>query len=296
MPCYHPLRATKRHDPHTGKNRVRILRKDDPWPDQSLVGSSSERMFLPCGQCIGCRLERSRKWAIRCIHEAQMHEDNCFITLTFDGENVTNSLVKADFQKFMKRLRKCFDDRTIRYFHCGEYGSLLQRPHHHACLFGVDFPDKTLFSQRQGVRLYVSGTLQKLWPYGYSTVGEVTFESAAYVARYILKKQTGEKAPAHYAGRLPEYTTMSRRPGLGSAWFNKFGSDVFPSDEIILPGRGPCKPPKYYDRIFDRIDPVRMEAVKRKRLEEQENPDLQRLKAGEVIKKQQIGMLPREVE
>ena len=120
---------------------------------------------MPCGQCIGCRLERSRQWAIRCVHEASLWPDNCFVTLTFDDDNIisSGSLVKADFQKFMKRLRKRFG-KGVRYFHCGEYGDLLGRPHHHACLFNFSFPDRYLWSSSGGVNLYRSPTLEELWP------------------------------------------------------------------------------------------------------------------------------------
>ena len=100
----------------------------------------------------------------------------------------------------------------VRFFHCGEYGELLYRPHYHACLFGFDFSDKVLWSTRGGVRLYRSKILEKLWTFGFSTIGDVTFESAAYVARYCTKKITGDKADEHYNGRSPEYVTMSRPP------------------------------------------------------------------------------------
>ncbi len=195
---------------------------------------------LPCGQCSGCRLERSRSWAVRCVHEASLHDENCFITLTFNNHYLDpiGSLDKRTFQLFMKRLRKEIAPGKVRFFHCGEYGSKMKRPHHHACLFGFDFPDKWLFDTREGVDLYRSPMLERLWPFGFSTIGEVTFESAAYVARYISKKINGELAPAHYArvdhktgemfSILPEYITMSLRPGIAGAWFDKFEGDVFP--------------------------------------------------------------------
>ena len=158
---------------------------------------------LPCGQCVGCRLERSRQWAIRCMHEAQMHEDNCFITLTFNPESLDDrsnpwSLDVRDFQLFMKRLRKKYG-AGIRFYHCGEYGELNKRPHYHACIFGFDFPDKRLWKvTNSGHRLYISESLDELWPFGFCTIGNVTFESAAYVARYIMKKVNGDAAADHY--------------------------------------------------------------------------------------------------
>ena len=172
-----------------------------------------------------------------------MHEDNCFITLTFSDKELLKrenplSVDTRDFQKFMKRLRK-YTGKKVRYFHCGEYGDENMRPHYHACLFGLDFEDKYVWMERNGNKLYRSPTLEKIWPFGYSSIGEVNFETAAYVARYVMKKVTGEGKDRlkvkecdgelvelkHYqmldkdTGEIielkPEYTTMSRRPGIG---------------------------------------------------------------------------------
>ena len=157
MACYRPLRAYALRNAE-GKMQVSFKRK---------IGY--EPIWLPCGQCIGCRLERSRQWAMRCMHEAQMYDRNCFVTLTYDDEHLppNGSLNKRDFQLFMKRLRKRYGS-GIRYYQCGEYGELLGRPHHHAILFNFDFDDKVLWSVRDGVRLYRSASLEQLWPHGYS--------------------------------------------------------------------------------------------------------------------------------
>jgi hypothetical protein len=186
MPCYHPISAWQLLNVKTAKGKPTISFKN-PYarPSPTRVG-----IQVPCGQCIGCRLERSRQWAIRCVHEAYGHEDNAFITLTYAPEHLPHdvSLNISHFQKFMKRLRKAISPKLVRFFHCGEYGELNQRPHYHACLFGYDFPDKVLYTIRDECRLYRSPMLEKLWPMGFATVGDVTFESAAYVARYITKK------------------------------------------------------------------------------------------------------------
>lgn len=298
MPCYHPMLAYRSKD---GKN------ENGKWPIvfDPKEGYSDMTVKLPCGQCIGCRLERSRQWAVRCMHEAQMHDQSCFVTLTFNDFHVRNTLVKRDFQLFMKRLRKAIEPDKVRYFHCGEYGDMYSRPHHHACLFGFDFPDKVYWKTKNGVDLYISAMLQSLWTdpktktsLGYCTIGNVTFESAAYVARYVLKKKFGAQAKEVYKERIPEYVTMSRRPGIGSTWFEKFSSDVYPSDEVVVRKKIMCKPPKYYDRIYDQIEAISFEAVKRERAKQahkHEKP-LQRLIDAEIIKKQQIGLLRREVE
>lgn len=195
-----------------------------------------------------------------------MYEDNAFLTLTYDDAHLPDppSLDKTAFPGFMKRLRSRFEGQRIRYFHCGEYGDRSERPHYHACVFGFDFPDKEFWHDRKGYPVWRSDTLESLWPFGFSEIGSVTFESAAYVARYICKKVTGPGAKAAYervdvtTGELfqlePEYVTMSRRPGIGAGWFEKFKSDVFPSDEVVVRGKV-AKPPRYYDLAFEREDP-----------------------------------------
>lgn len=222
------------------------------------VGGSLE---LPCGQCIGCRLERSRQWAMRCMHEASLHESNAFITLTYDDANLPHagSLNYRDFQLFMKRLRKVAGKVT---FYCGgEYGEELSRPHFHACIFGYDFPDKVYFKKASdGSKLYTSKLLEKLWPSGMSSCGSVTFASAAYIARYCVQKVNGDAAKAHYETitddgeivmRTPEFNHMSLKPAIGKRWLDKFQSDVYPRDYVVVNGVK-TKPPKYYDTLFEK--------------------------------------------
>ena len=161
MPCYHPITAYRSitgRDKSTGKWQIVFTKRD---------GYTDLEVKIPCGKCVGCRLERSRQWAIRCVHEAKMHENNCFITLTYNDKNVdkNGSLNKRDFVLFMKKLRKKYSE-GIRFFHCGEYGEEFSRPHHHACIFNFDFPDKKLYTIRQNTKLYRSDNLEKLWPNG----------------------------------------------------------------------------------------------------------------------------------
>lgn len=292
MPCYKPLQAGRSKLPDSdGKYRILFNIK---FPRQF------ESIQLPCGQCIGCRLERSRQWAVRCVHEASLHESNCFITLTFNNAhlNPEGSLVKGDFQKFMKRLRKRFGS-GVRYFHCGEYGEKLARPHHHACLFNFDFPDRVHWQTRQGIALFTSEALKELWPFGFSTIGDVTFESAAYVARYVTKKITGKLAPAHYAGRLPEYVTMSRRPGIARGWIDQFKSDVYPADKVIIRGGVEAKPPRYYDSIFDLSDHEQFVKVRDRRVKlAKSSPDntRERLDVRHEIQKRKCTFLKRGYE
>lgn len=303
MPCYAPLQAFRSDNFHASGKRV--IKFSTPQAKLFQAGGDSvvdrEYFFnLPCGRCVGCRLERSRQWALRCVHEASLYDKNCFITLTYAPEHLPsdNSLDVRHFQLFMKRLRKEFGS-DIRFFHCGEYGELYKRPHYHACIFNFSFDDLVLLTNRNGVPLYESATLKRLWPFGLSSVGEVTFESAAYVARYIMKKVTGDAAEQHYSGRKPEYVTMSRRPGLAAGWFDKFSTDVYPHDHVIVRGRE-CKPPRFYDSLYELIDADDMELIRERRMldsvERFDDNSFVRLKVKEQCKLTQISRLVRTVD
>lgn len=212
-----------------------------------------ERLLVPCGQCWGCRLQQSREWAVRCVHEASFHKQNCFLTLTYDNAYLpeNGSLVKKHLQDFWKRLRKYVGERRIRYYACGEYGSQLLRPHYHAIVFNWWPDDALLFSFRGRTRFFVSSVLCRLWPYGFHTVSDVTYNSAAYVARYVLKKITGDAASEHYGDRIPEFTVMSRKPGIGFDWILTYPGDVYPADFVVINNKMKLKPPRYYDNIYD---------------------------------------------
>lgn len=236
-------------------------------------GYGDRPLSLPCGQCIGCRVERSRQWALRCVHESQMHTQNCFITLTYAPECIPGDggLRVDHWQKFAKRLRKAAG--PFRFFHCGEYGDVNKRPHYHACVFGLDFSgDRILLRSDSRGSLYFSPQLSRIWGMGHTSVGDLTYESAAYVARYVVGKLTGERGEVEY-GRVdtstgevwsvrPPYVTMSRRPGVGSTWFEKFASDVYPSDEVVHKGRR-FRPPRFYDA---KLPEAELDEIKRKRV------------------------------
>ncbi|WNK14964.1 MAG: replication initiator protein [Microvirus sp.] len=294
MPCYHPIdgyRSRAGRNPKTGA-----------WPvvfNQSL-GYIDMPVRVPCGQCVGCRLERSRQWAVRCLHEASLHKNNCFVTLTYNNEHldVNKSLNKRDITLFLKKLRKKYGSK-IRYLQCGEYGSLTQRPHHHLIIFGFDFPDKYLWETRNGCRLYRSPSLEKLWTFGHSRVGGVTFESCAYVARYILKKITGQNAALHYLNRIPEYITMSRRPGIAREWFERYSSDVYPSDQCVIRPGVIARPPRYYDKRYDLQSPKMFAKIKVQRLKAARasvDNSLIRLADRERVQLAKLKALPRPLQ
>jgi len=302
MPCYSPLRGWRSRSRGANGRRPIVFKASEGYPDLPVK--------VPCGQCIGCRLERSRQWAIRCVHEASEYDDNCFITLTYDNDHLPdlNSLNVRDWQLFMKRFRKKYSYRRFKFFHCGEYGDLNKRPHYHAIIFGVDFEDRRFFKENNGVPLYTSETLEKLWPFGYSTVGDVTFESAAYVARYCLKKITGDAADAHYrvekvdqdgvvtvvGYRKPEYTTQSN--GIGRRWLDKYGRVVRRDDSVVLRGRE-MRPPRFYDKVFEHDAPEEFEKTRRRRARSarvhQADSTPERLAVREKVQHRRLPLLPR---
>jgi len=332
MPCYHPMQAWHSKVKNDSGKRSLVFNSTQAY-------QSDNPIEIQCGQCIGCRLERSRQWAIRCLHEASLHEDNCFITLTFSEEGLQqrendyikinkkrkkpkplprkDSVFTEDNQLFMKKLRKKYGS-DIRFYHCGEYGDANKRPHYHSLLFNFDFPDKKLLTIKNGERHYVSEILEGtenykinhshlfkndnhkkikgLWPYGMCIIGDVTFESAAYVARYIMKKKFGKQAEEHYKGRKPEYTTMSRNPGIAKKWFDKYKTDLYPSDFIVV-NRNKCNVPKYYDKLLEKYFTFEYEVLKDKRIDNMDvhHPDLteDRLAVREIVQTKRLEQLVR---
>lgn len=286
MPCYSPLQAYKTK---SGDVVFSELKRHD----------IDYQFNLPCGQCIGCRLERSRQWAVRCMHEASLYKNNSFITLTYEDAKLPerNSLYYPHFQLFLKRLRKHAGPTRVRFYMCGEYGEQTNRPHYHACLFNWDWEDKRYWrTTATGEKSYRSDALEKLWPHGNAETGSVTFESAAYVARYIMKKVTGKNAEEHYNGREPEFNEMSLKPGIGANWFELWKKDVYPHDYVIVRGVK-AKPPKYYDQMLKRIDPILLDTIKENRELEgykhhQDNTP-ERLAVKEIVATAKVNQLKR---
>lgn len=243
------------------------------------------------------------------MHEAQMHENNCFVTLTYSDQSVPADygLRYSDYQKFIRSLRKAHG--KVRFYMCGEYGEQLLRPHFHAALFGFDPPDREyLRTTESGAKLYTSATLSKHWPHGHVSVGDVTFESAAYIARYVMKKANGKLAEEVYARTnpvtgetwkvLPEFTRMSLKPGIGATWLEKYQSDVYPNDAVLVNGRF-VRPPRYYDQQMEAKHPEILESLQVGREQRaratacDSTPD--RLKSRELVTRAKLNFKKRKI-
>ncbi|QXP08433.1 MAG: replication initiator protein [Arizlama microvirus] len=309
MPCYHPISAWQLLNVKTANGKPTLSFKN-PFakPTKNRVG-----IQVPCGLCIGCALEKSRQWAVRCVHESQMHDDSAFVTLTYDPKYLPSygSLQKgkqSDQEYFLKNLRQAILPSKIKFFMCGEYGDKNTRPHYHYLIFGYGFPDRKFFQEKNGVKLYTSELLSSKWPYGFSTCGNISMESAAYVARYCLKKvqareDASEMDADNFSGQIPEYVNMSRGgrtgKGLGYKWYTDYKSDVFPCDNVVVAGKM-GKPPRYYDKQFELDNYNLYEKIKLDRkikaINNASDNTTARLLVKEICKKSQISQLKRGLE
>lgn len=310
MPCYHPLKAFKVGVNPSGKPKYKICSydveyvyvKDDSCfcSDVRNSGPSFELVEdyieIPCGKCIGCRLQQSREWATRIMLEAQDHDECWFVTLTYDDEHVPElefakdvdpdsgelldtgkllTLCKRDLQLFNKRLRKHFSADKIRFFACGEYGETTARPHYHSIYFGLHIKDLQFFKMSKlGDKYFTSDTLTRLWGNGHVLLAQVTWESAAYVARYVTKKLTGDAAKYWYddIGLTAPFTVMSRRPGIASRYFEENASELLRFDGgYISTKKGSVNfpNPKYFKRKLDLLFPEEYAIIKSQKVQNQ---------------------------
>lgn len=306
MPCFHPLRAATKLD-----GRVKIIGA------MNHTTAGEGEIAIPCGQCQGCRIDKSKMWALRCYHESQLHQHNEFATFTYEDEPFGGTLVRHHFQNFMKRLRRARPKENIRYYMCGEYGGQLKRPHYHACLFGLELHDRELWKIQNGHRLYRSKELNELWGLGFALTGDITLESAAYVARYVMKKITGKAAKKTddngltYYERMdentgeiytlePEYSTMSLKPAIGKNWYEKYSLDCFPSDFLVDPKGHKHSMPRYYDKLKEIEDAGTYELIKNDRKQRYEkfadNNTPKRLRVREKVFEARFRNLERPLE
>lgn len=277
MSCYRPVFGYIDIRPGIGK-RFHLLRFQGERTELERERMEADSKFLevPCGKCLGCRLDKSKEWATRIMLESKYYlSDEChFITFTYDDDHIPtlknglHTLVTAaEFGKELKRLRSLLDRSSgdkIRFYGCGEYGDKFERPHYHFIIFGLKLPDKQLFKiSKSGSPIYVSEFLNNFWNKGFVTVQDLTYESAAYTARYVMKKQTKKFHEAY--GRVPEWVNMSRKPGIGRQYFEDYKDQIYKFDGIPVKQRHGAymqKPSRYFDKLYDVSDHEKCEAIK----------------------------------
>jgi hypothetical protein len=281
--------------------------------------TEEQEQKVPCGKCLSCKLSYAKEWALRIYHENSLCTASCFLTLTYNDDHLPSdrSVHRSEVVNFIKRLRKKISPIKIKTFYCGEYGSERGRPHYHIILLGYDFPDKEyLRTSQSGNVLWESKILDSLWTdsktkksKGFANIGEVTFESAGYIARYCLKKtkdkkdyvfvdgydeETGEITKMHNLN--PEFIGMSQ--GIGKNWHELFKEDT---DKDYLETNGfKHKIPRYYDKLREKADPDSLAAIKeereRKAKENASDNTTRRRLAKNEVKKAQNKMLIRSLE
>lgn len=285
MPCLNPIGAyrTENLNGHNltknGKNKVFFLQKGQLPPRRCSLLDTFE---IHCAKCVGCQLKRASDWATRCMHEYENHDEGCFLTLTYDRDNLITAvypgsqptLYKPDLQRFWKRLRQHIARKekrsdAIKYFACGEYGPVTGRPHYHAVVFGWQPSDETAVPNNPGASnpLFTSQTVDGLWTHGRVMIGSLTKKSANYVARYCLKKVYGSEALNVYrdSNREAPFNCMSK--GIGADFFEKYSGDFYPSDFLIdQEDYGRKTIPAYYDRLLEKIDEEFLREIKYARI------------------------------
>lgn len=287
-----------------------IYGRYDPAMDLKVIFNPSPKeimtkaeVMIPCGRCIACRITLAEEWSIRCYHESKMHEDNCFLTLTYEDKHLPKhgSLDPSQFSQFVKsyrnKLKRDGKNADIKFFGCGEYGDQTQRPHYHILIFGHSPTDKVIHSRSKNEEsLYTSKWLSSLWKRGHAIIGDVSYQSAGYVARYSLKKRFGVGAKLHYGKKIPEFLRMSRGGrnghGIGYEYFHKFYTDFIPNDYCIINGKK--KPiPRYYMALLDEEMREHIRQIRQSKRNE-ENTHERRLAAKEAILLQKQSEIKRD--
>lgn len=297
--CDHPLYALKSLDGSGEKYQIRVISREIARSYEAnphLLLENQEIIQLPCGKCTGCRLTYSRNWAIRCMLEAREWERNYFLTLTYDEEHLPSPrfiieketgevqglypfspLCPDDLKKFMKDLRRYFSYHyghdNLRFFACGEYGEKYSRPHFHLILFNCPELELCIYKKNfNGDILYNSPVIDSVWKKGYCVLAEVNFDTCAYVARYVMKKHFGKDFKFYEEnGLVPEFTRMSRKPGIARKYYDENKEQFYHFDSLNILGKDgktmKVKPPSYFDRLYDVDSPEDMKRLKELRKE-----------------------------
>lgn len=331
MSCYEPIRAWTIEGAYK-ENGKQFLTFQEPIKETKGL----KEMAIPCGRCIGCRLDYSREWMARITKEASLYPNNAFLTLTYNNENLPikdvvnketgelvtgNPLIKEHIQQFIKKLRRQYkyhhNHEGIRFYACGEYGGRTQRPHYHIAIFNCDVTVwgdlELLRNNTSGNPLWTSPKIEKIWGKGFITIGDLTPESAGYIARYMLKKQKGNERWYYEAnGLIPEYTTMSNKPGISRLWYEQHCDEYWLYDRIVIPKKNSkplkIKTPAYYDKLLEQekgIEAVReikearmkrAEKAKRIKMSKTTLNEWEQLKVEEAKKLEQSKKLIRPIE
>lgn len=332
MSCYHPLiryetweRYTCEDGHQAYKATVEKLQPGSEYEDkeeiEKKIGTRLRKIqIIPCGKCIGCRLEYSRDWATKGCYEAELHAENWFLTITYDnehlpeamtmidpktgeelGENPNGSLKNVDTTNFLKKLRayyeRKYNHKGIRYMLCGEYGDEGQRPHYHAIMFNLPIkPESLRFHEynENHEAMWRCPEIEQIWGKGMIVAAEVNWNTCAYVARYVTKKVGLPTEKEHYKalGIEPEFFRMSRRPGIGREYFEQHKEEIYSKDKIIIKKYGggtlKIKPPKYYDKLYDLENHEKMEEIKKKRKKDGERLNKLKYSQTSLYKKDQL--------
>lgn len=288
-----------------------------------------EYQQIPCGHCMPCRLNYSKQWAQRCVLEGSLWEENWFLTLTYDEdhlprhdefldskgrtwvdtENCWNGYLNdKDMTKFNKDIREYwrthFNHTNIRFYYCGEYGSTTFRPHFHGIYFNLPILPSMLKYYKttpDGNILYTCPIIEKIWKKGYVVIGHMSWETAAYVARYVTKKWTGEMSDIHYGilGQTPEFCRMSRMPGIARQYFEQHKEAIYKLDEIVMKVANEktlsIKPCKYFDQLYDIEYPEDMQRIKLIRRTNAEEAAKLKDKLSTLSREQQLELEERQL-
>lgn len=259
MTCYHPLllrRSLIHHNTKTGKLYSKVVSRNvDPMTlctDNQFV----EYIPIPCGRCIGCRIDKARDWSVRIMCESMTSLTSYFLTLTYDDEHLTDdlSLNKEHVREFIKDLRNSqnykYGITNIRHLTAGEYGTVSGRAHYHMILFNSNIPDLKVWKVSKGNVLYTSDYINSLWNRGYVVIGDVTVQSSQYVSRYTLKKLGADD----YSGMniQPPFIMMSTRPGIGYDYFIEHKDELYENFSIFIDHKE-ASLPKYFLKLLDKF-------------------------------------------
>lgn len=252
--CLYPIKAIsyKVNVAGTECSKVQITNKQDEFINfNKNIYYDMRKISLTCGKCFECLQQKANEWAFRIYNETQLHEESCFLTLTYADDN--EELSKREIQLFLKRLRKALAPKKIRFFACGEYGSKRLRPHYHLIIFGFIPKDLEFFYfDKKGIPLFKSEFISSIWKKGFITVGFVSLDSAKYCAKYMQKLREHDKrlkVICEFFGAEKPFTLMSNRPGIGANYFQN-NLDLLDTDKVYVKGKY-IKLPRYYLTIAE---------------------------------------------